>query len=153
MAGCRHAGRLSAFYDGEVVGEERRQLQEHIRHCADCAAEVERLRAISRFLAVAPEPRLSPGALQRFHRVVSGASERTVLRTARAFAMAAAGLVVVCLVWLWQGDGAQNGYALEAPEWERAAVLQQVEQAGGVSAEAQLAQWIVEDLSREDAGD
>ena len=153
MAGCKHIHRMSVFYDGEVAEEEHRQLREHIQHCTECAREFEQLRIVSTFLAAAQMPQLSPGALRCFHQVVNGASERIVFRTARAFAVAAAALLLVGVVWLWQTNGAQDAHGLAIPEWERAAVMQQVEFSEGLSAEAQLAQWIVEDLSRENAGD
>ena len=150
MVGCRHIRRMSAFYDGEVAEEEHQQLRKHIQHCTECAGELERLRAISRFLAAAEVPQLAPAALQRFHRVVNGASEKVVFRMARTFAAAAAAVLLVGLVWLWQAEDARAG---AAPEWEKVAVMQQAELSGAVSFEAQLAQWIVEDLSRESAGD
>ena len=153
MTGCKHIRRMSAFYDGEVAEEEHQQLRKHIQHCTECAGELERLRAISRFLAAAEVPQLAPAALQRFHRVVNGASEKVVFRMARTFAAAAAAVLVVGLVWLWQADGAEDARAGAVPEWEKVAVMQQVELSGAVSSEAQLAQWIVEDLSRENAGD
>ena len=153
MSGCKYTPRMSAFRDSEMAEEERRQLQKHIRHCTECARELERLRAISRFLAAAEVPQLAPAALQRFHRVVNGASEKVVFRMALTSAAAAAAVLLVGLVWLLQADGAQDARAGAAPEWEKVAVMQQAELSGAVSSEAQLAQWIVEDLSRENAGD
>ena len=153
MAGCKHIRRMSVFYDGEVPEEEHQQLREHIQHCTECARELERLRIVSTFLAAAQVPQLPPGALRCFHQVVNGASKMIVFRTARAFAAAAAALLLVSVVWLWQAGGAPDAHAQAVPEWERAAVMQQVELSEGLSAEAQLAQWIVEDLSRENGSD
>ena len=153
MARCKHIFRMGAFYDGQLAEEEQRRLQDHVAVCRDCAAEIEQLEALSRLLARAEAPRLSPAALERMHQAVGNMGERVVFGTARAFAMAAAALLAVCAVWLWQGDGGPDAYAAEAPEWERAAVFQQAAIGGDLSVEAQLAQWIVEDLERENGSE
>jgi len=144
---------MSAFYDGQFADEEQRGLQEHVARCAECAAELERLKALSRLLACADVPRLSPGALERIHQAVDTVGEKAVFRTAQALAMAAAVVLAVCAVWLWQAGGAPEAYAAAAPDWERAAVAQQAVVAGGLSAEAQFAQWIVEDLGGENGSE
>jgi anti-sigma factor RsiW len=39
---------LEAFYDGDLAGEQRREVERHLAGCSACAGEVERLRTISR---------------------------------------------------------------------------------------------------------
>lgn len=152
MGDCSYAQRIGAYYDGEVGEEERRQIERHLQQCEECSAALERLRALSAFLGRARVPELSEGALSRFHSAASGAAERVVFRTARSFAAAAAVLLVVCLGWLWQTGSKESAhYAQAVPEWERVAVMQEADVSGEVSSEIQMAQWIVADLSWENA--
>ena len=153
MSQCEHTQRMSAFYDGEVAEGERRELQEHVGRCGQCAAELERLGSLSAFLRTAQVPKLASASLRRFHEAVDGASERTILHMARVFALVAALLLVASLVGIWQDAQGSEPYVHTVPAWERTAVLQQVDLSSGPSAEIQFAEWIVEDLSRENDSD
>jgi anti-sigma factor RsiW len=153
MSQCKYMQRMSALYDGEVSEEEGRELAEHVRGCSACAAELERLRSLSVFLQAAKVPELQSASLRRFHEAVSGAADRAVLKMARVFALAAALLLVASLAGMRQSAQGSGPYASTAPEWERAAVLRQTDLSIARSAEIQLAEWIVEDLSRENGSD
>jgi anti-sigma factor RsiW len=53
---------LAAYYDGELHGPRRGQIEEHLETCPACQAELEELHELSALLQEAPaaEPRLSP---------------------------------------------------------------------------------------------
>ncbi|MDD3051708.1 MAG: anti-sigma factor [Candidatus Cloacimonetes bacterium] len=42
--------RLNAFIDGEIQGEERTLIQEHLDICSDCKAELDSIIALNNFL-------------------------------------------------------------------------------------------------------
>lgn len=50
MKQCPDPILLSRLLDHELSGVERLRLEEHLAHCADCAAEVQQLRSISALL-------------------------------------------------------------------------------------------------------
>lgn len=52
------SSRLSAFVDAELTGAEMLLMQEHLRHCDDCAVELEELRSLKRMMSglFTPEP-------------------------------------------------------------------------------------------------
>ena len=153
MATCELTQRMIALHDGEVGAEERGRLQEHVLHCPECAAELERLRAISRLMASADVPVLSPAGLRRLHDAVDAASEKAIFRMAGEFAAAAAALLIISVAWLLAAGEAGTARARADSEWERAAVMQPAEPAGGLTQELQVAQWIVENLSTENDRD
>ena len=58
----RHAGELiSAYLDGELIGEERRQLFEHLNSCGVCAAEMDDMQRVRTAIRSLPMVELQPG--------------------------------------------------------------------------------------------
>lgn len=148
MGGCTYQSRLAAYHDGELPPERRREVQEHVAGCPACAAELERLRAVSRLLQSARAPAMPEDMAGRLHEALVPARERGIIRICRAVSLAAAALLVVCGAWLLTGrpDGAASAGPLA--EWEVAAVTLDPELAQA-SAEEATALWLVSDLSRE----
>ena len=70
-------------------------------------------------------------------------------RLAKAVLAVAASILVICGLWLWQSEAAE-GPAEPIPLWETVAAPQQTLVAGS---DAQLAQWIVQDLERKNGHD
>ncbi len=153
MTACEHNRKISAYHDGELPGEECRDLEEHIRECSTCAQELEQLRSLSRLLAAAEMPGMSSDVLERLHSSVSSVREVFVLRTAERVMTVAAALLVVCAVWFWQTAGALDSGIERLEDWEIAAVWPQTEAPAEASAEEMLAQWMVLDLSQENGSD
>ncbi len=151
MSVCEHSGRLNAYHDGELPLEERRALEEHIGRCPSCAREFEQLRSLSRLFAAVEMPEMSSDALGRLHRNVGSIRERLVVRMAGVLTAAAAAVLLICGVWLWRSWAAQELY--EDPVWEVAAVTLQLDVSPSGNGEMPLAQWIVDDLSRENGHD
>ena len=95
-----------------------------------------------------------PGELLcRLHNSVRSLREGVILQMAEALAVAAALVLVGCLAWLWQGVETPASPAQPAAPWETAAVTLPGEFVSDASAESQFAQWLVEDLSRENGYD
>ncbi|MGQ9572014.1 MAG: sigma factor-like helix-turn-helix DNA-binding protein [Dehalococcoidia bacterium] len=59
---CRRLGYLvSAFYDDELLGLERRQLSEHLAECSDCRVMQDKLASVSELLATLVPTPAPPG--------------------------------------------------------------------------------------------
>jgi anti-sigma factor RsiW len=150
MAECERVERVSAYHDGELDGPSRARLEAHLRACPACAAELARLRNLSQLIRAARRPRISAGAVGRLHRLADLQPKVALVRMAEVF-MAAAALILVCSgVWLWRISSAGAASA-QIPLWETAAVAPQDPSA--VATQEQLAQWIVQDLSRKNGHD
>jgi len=145
---CPHLPQVSAYHDGALEPSAAQALHEHMTRCADCAGELARLRRLSGLLADVPVPAMRPGAMVRMHRAVAATRQRVVvMRLARVLSAAAATILVVCTAWLWVSAQSGQPESWGISSWEAVAV-------GSIDdtdAEALLAQWIVEDLSRENA--
>jgi anti-sigma factor RsiW len=144
---CEYAGRLSAYHDGELDAATRAALEQHLRRCASCAAELGRIRRLSQLLGDMPRAELSPWAVQRLHRAVETAYSGSVRRLAAALTAVAAAVLVACNVWLWRPPADRPAGPM--PIWE-ASVLQRPTEPSVSTAEDQLAMWVVQDLSQED---
>ncbi len=52
-----HVGKwLEAYYDGELHGRQKAQVEKHLSECSLCQQELEKLRKLSTLLAEAPSP-------------------------------------------------------------------------------------------------
>jgi len=144
MMECRQADRLSAYYDGELPEPARVAVEEHIRGCPACAAELGRLQRLSQLVRAAGRSEMPPQALDRLHRSLDLQPKIAILRMAEVFAAVAASILLFSSVWLWRISTARDA-AGPIPVWETVAVAPQ--DSPGVAAQEQLAQWIVQDLS------
>ena len=97
--------RLAAYLDGEVAESEARSLQQHIRACPDCAAEIAVLVGLRRAMKPAAS-RFTPST--EFRRKVQGQiSPRTRLGIQWLWP-AAAVLAVMIVVLVWTRQSAQR---------------------------------------------
>lgn len=151
MSECEYAGSLGAYHDGEIDAATCAALEQHLRQCASCAAELDRMRKLSKLLNGAPKPELSAQALHRFHAAADLAPSITIRRMAEALTSVAAAILVVCGVLMWKQLPAGEP-AGPMPIWE-ASVLQHPAEPPVSSSEDQLAMWMVQDLSWENGHD
>ncbi len=99
---CPWNEKLDALHDGELArdSESRRGMESHVAACPECAAELERLRRVGRFLTATPMPAMSSDAFARLRGRLG--AERLVLvngrRTVRlaSWLTAAAAAVMLC---------------------------------------------------------
>ena len=150
MSACEQARRLGAYHDGELSGPARASLEAHLRQCQACAAELDRLRRLSRLLGTAVRPGIPPQVLARLHRAADVQPAAALRRLAEAVTALAASILLVCAVWLWATASAAKATG-PIPLWETAAVSSQA--APVAASEERLAMWIVEDLSRQNGHD
>lgn len=153
MRVCRHISRISAYYDGEVTPEERRFLDAHVGRCPGCMAELEGFRSLSRLLSAAGMPEAPEQCSQRLHQRVRSFSDRRVLRMARMLTAVAASVIVLCGGWLWQASMRPQVPSNPSLPWEAVAVTPGIASDPDAGAESLIAQWILDDLPRENRDD
>lgn len=145
---CEYAGRLNAFYDGELPSAEREALQAHLAGCSSCRQEMERLRALSDLVRGVGPGSMAQGVLRRLHERIDAAPEVVVVRlTERLMAAAAAVLLASCL-WLWEAQRTEAAVPIE--NWERTLISQRLPAAQEPVADDPVIRWVVADLSEGD---
>jgi anti-sigma factor RsiW len=108
MSECEFTSLLQAYHDGQLSAGRRREAEEHVSSCAACAAELERLRDLSRTLATArPEP-IRPDELGRLHDVITTYTveerdDRRILRLGVGLSAVAASILIISTAWLYDG--------------------------------------------------
>jgi len=152
MNECELAGRLGAYHDGELSGPARAEIEQHLRHCPSCAAELERIRRLSTLLHSVSTPKPSPVALAQWHRRIDLEPSFRIRRLAETLAAVAAVILVGCLTSLiWSAWS--DGVARTIPLWEVQAVAGRSSDAASASQEKLLATWMVADLAWRAEGD
>lgn len=144
---CDQSQYLEAYLDDELPEPDRRRVQQHLAICAACSRELARLRRLSGAFANY-RPMLSADALDRIHDAVANAWDIGVIRLSRRISAVAAAVVLAGSLYLTFFQAEQ---ATAVPVWEQAAVSRPADvQSADPTAngeQAQLAEWIVSDLS------
>jgi anti-sigma factor RsiW len=92
---------LDAYYDGELDPPARAQVEEHLRTCESCTAELSRIRAASASLRAMRDVEPTPQQMAGFRAAVEeAADDGRTLRTAQTLAVMAASVLIVGLAWL-----------------------------------------------------
>ena len=147
MSACKHIWEVGVYHDGELPPEAARRLEAHLVQCALCAQELRELRSLSRVLKSAALPDAPAKVIERLHQKVAATGEAAVITLVeRLTAAAAAILIAVCAAWMWSVFRGSESSAAAAKSWEWAAVTLREEASGDTQ---QIAQWIVDNLSRE----
>lgn len=150
MNECEQASRLNAYHDGEMSPAGVAAMEQHLRQCPRCAAELERFRKLTGMIGSLPPPALPTSSLRRLHQAVDLQLAARLRRMAEVLAAVAAVVLVVCLIGLTRRTPAQ-GSPGAMPVWEIEALAQPLEPAAG--SEEALASWMVRDLSLRDEHD
>ena len=72
--------KLSAFLDGEVSGEEKKFISEHLKSCEFCQKEFESLSQLSEVLEVMDEVKVSPFFITRLKQKIADQTSRSHVR-------------------------------------------------------------------------
>lgn len=97
-------GRLAAYLDGEIGADEAKSLQEHIRTCPDCAAEIAAMVSLRRAMKPAGS-RFTPSAqLRQKVQAQIAPRRRANVRWLWPVAAVAVALMIVALVWTRQSS-------------------------------------------------
>ncbi len=71
---------LSAYLDGEVTAEEKREIEEHLKKCSVCSNELKKLQKISSLLKEPPKIKLSSQFEKRLKEKLNISSESDILK-------------------------------------------------------------------------
>jgi anti-sigma factor RsiW len=112
---CEQAAEVHAYHDRELDAARSRAAEAHIQRCADCAALLAELQALSAIIAQAPFPAMPDRSVSRFHGAFHAAQERGMVRVAGWLTAAAAVLLVGSLSLMrWPPDRQTGGVATAA---------------------------------------
>jgi anti-sigma factor RsiW len=141
MIACEQARQVHLLHDGELSPGDAQALQGHLAQCAACAAELKRLRSLSRRIDTVERPRLPQIVRQRILAAAEREQERSITRLVNRFAAIAASLAVAGTVWTM---AASHSVAVAPPDnWEQAAMFS-VDSEGDVG--VPMAEWVLADL-------
>jgi anti-sigma factor RsiW len=105
MTGCSHdRNAVAAYLDGELAAEQERSLQEHLRSCPDCAAEIAAMVSLRRAMKPAAS-RFTPSAEFR-RKVQSQIAPKESFRPRWIWPAAAVALAAMVLAMVWIGQRA-----------------------------------------------
>src|SRR4051812_38109396 len=97
---CTMAPRVGAFHDGELEGEARTRVEEHLATCATCQSELASLRRISALFDQAPVAALGADEVREVrNRAEAMADAPLPLGFIGGLLAAAASIVIVCGAW------------------------------------------------------
>jgi anti-sigma factor RsiW len=133
MAECREHLLLAAYHDDELEPAERAAVEEHLRTCESCRAELEALRAASSPLRQLRNEKLGHAAIDSMHRRFD---EETVddsrfMRFAMTLGVIAASILLIGVAWLKVLPASSGGVTPAGPvvgspmsmqPWERSAI-------------------------------
>src|SRR5690349_11831318 len=91
---------LGAYFDGEVMPEQRGGVEEHVRECPACARQLELLRDMSRLLRECSIDDLTDAQRNHLHAAVDAAADQPIWRIGAALGLIAASILIVGLAWL-----------------------------------------------------
>jgi anti-sigma factor RsiW len=92
---------LAAYHDGELDPPARAAVEEHLRACDACAAELSRIRAAALPLQALRNATPTPEQFSKFRAVVEeAADDGRTRRMAQSLAVMAASILIVGLAWL-----------------------------------------------------
>lgn len=124
---CEYANRLSAYYDGELGADVRRDFDSHLERCAHCRGELEKMAVISKKMKAVQTAELDEVARARIQRAMLKAGRPHLLRFAGWLNAAAAVLLITGIAILRTTDSTVSVDLTEASYWEISAVSQDSE--------------------------
>ncbi|MEQ8766260.1 MAG: HEAT repeat domain-containing protein [Planctomycetota bacterium] len=112
---------LEAHFDGLLEGQERQSVRRHVKRCAACRAELDRLDRLTKLCRVLPASEADAGLEARILTVLGATPARPVLpwhqrRPLRVAALAAAVFVLAVLAWWLNRDGVDSESLRRTPE-------------------------------------
>jgi anti-sigma factor RsiW len=154
---CDDVQLLHAYHDGQLAPAARADVETHLQNCAECAALLEELRAVSRLVREAPLPEVGKVDASRLYEAWAASPQRGLLRIASWMTAAAAAVLVGSLV-LWPHGRNQNvpnsSIASAASSWEVPALMPPPAAERPLDRPDELvevAEWMADDLSADSA--
>ena len=141
---------LSAYLDGELDAQRAQRVEQHVRGCAACAAELEMLRDASRQLREYPFEDITATELADLHRgVEESGDEQKIWRIGGTIGLIAASVMIVGMAWLKAlpapsaRPGSGNIAVQTKPQpWEKTAITLRADPVYSTDAD-----WMLEQLA------
>jgi anti-sigma factor RsiW len=115
---CEYCKKVSAYLDCELPAAEREAFEKHLNGCAECSAEVSKLKRISNFVGAAK----FTGSRHQPFEWRANLDRRRVLRLAQMLTAVAAIVMLFCGLSLMFGKPIQKTKTAAVPNWEKTAV-------------------------------
>jgi hypothetical protein len=101
METCPYSLQLSAYHDGELTEEQRRQLEQHLGSaCPACQSELRQWRRLTSILNSATFSQLSQGAREKLIALAPMVREAGVIRLAEWVTALAASVLIAASTWM-----------------------------------------------------
>ncbi len=151
MSSC-NASILNAYIDGELDPARRRELEQHLAACADCARELAGLREVTELFRSSPLPAIQSGELTRIHNAIDDDADRPILRLGGALGTIAASILIVASAWLMQLPSSPSKTlhpqsTASAQAWEQVAMTLRVEPPSTMNDRIELADAMLDGLT------
>ncbi|MEW6202234.1 MAG: zf-HC2 domain-containing protein [bacterium] len=144
---CPYTERISAYYDGELAAGEAESIERHIEQCSQCAVELERLRKLSQLMRRIEIPNEFETITRLHRRLDSTRRHQSIQRFAEICTGLAASIMIVCGTIL-MNERASAATTESMPVWETVSTTPPSDEWAGNTSEKYVAQWIMQDLSR-----
>jgi anti-sigma factor RsiW len=130
MGPCEEKNMLAAYLDDELIAADRARLEQHLRTCATCSAELTSMREAAGALRRFRDESLTAGQQRDLHRAIDSAAadDARLMRFVATVGVLAASILLVGLLWLRMLAAPQpptQGDLVSAPHlepWEQTAV-------------------------------
>jgi len=147
MIKCPCTERIGTYYDGELAASEVEVMERHIEQCAACAAELERVRKLSRLMRQSAVLVEHETMTQLHRRLDTTRRNQSMQRFAEICMALAASVLIICGAMLMT-ERASGVNTASMPVWESALIAPPGEEWTANNSEKNVAQWIMQDLSR-----
>jgi anti-sigma factor RsiW len=146
---CNKAAQIHAYLDDEMNSLQRRELESHLRQCAECQQLLHDIRGLSALIVGSSRPfTMRDSAFSHYYGAWQSVRDRGVMRIAGWLTAVAAVLLVGALLL---GPVRTSPSVAVKPKpgiWEVMVVAPPVETHGEANSDlVQVAQWMADDLS------
>jgi Putative zinc-finger len=155
MSPCDRLIQAQRHHDGELSPAERADFECHAAQCSQCTRELQELQRLSAGIksAFASGPLTADAVARLSGRARDEAEAAVLIRLAVSGMSAAAAILLLCSVMLWQPWRQSPPTARTDLTFESLAVIPPNEDLSEAGDESRLALWIVADLSRANGHD
>lgn len=135
---CPYSPQISAYHDGELAGEARVQLEQHLSSaCPACALELQQWRRLSSVLLSMAIPALPERARQKLYRLAPVVREASFIRLAEWTTALAASVLIAVSAWMMVNRQSSSPSASEPAQWKTYAFGDSLAITADVSSETQ----------------
>lgn len=141
METCPYSPQISAYHDGELAGEARRHLEEHLSSaCPPCMAELQQWRHLSALMSSSSVPSLPDAARRKLLQLAPAVRDAGFVRLAEWATALAASVLIAVSTWMMvnRQTAAPPQPVADASSWQVAA-LTSSDSAADAQAEPQFA--------------